>query len=88
MWVKNVLSFAMMGIDVVLEAVTELEKYCDRRMAAELEKLPAGIYEFEDSLREMYHDGGTAANQSSRYYWRTKDQDRFYGNLPSGERSS
>ena len=39
-----------MGIDVVLEAVTELEKYCDRRMAAELEKLPAGIYEFEDSL--------------------------------------
>ena len=27
-----------MGIDVVLEAVTELEKYCDRRMAAELEK--------------------------------------------------
>ena len=39
-----------MGVDVVLEAVTELENYCDRRMAAELEKLPAGTFTFEDSL--------------------------------------
>ena len=39
-----------MGVDVVLEAVAELEEYCDRRMAAKLEKLPAGTFEFEDSL--------------------------------------
>ena len=39
-----------MGADEVLEAVRELEKYCQRRMAAELAKLPAGEYEFTDYL--------------------------------------
>ena len=29
-----------MGVEVVLEAIAELENYCDRRMGAELEKLP------------------------------------------------
>ncbi len=38
------------GIDTVEDAVRELENYCDRRMAAELEKIPAGEYSFEDSL--------------------------------------
>ena len=39
-----------MGVDTVLEAVKELEEYCDRRMTAELEKLPSGVWEFEDFL--------------------------------------
>lgn len=39
-----------MGIDTVLEAVRELENYCDRRMAQELQKLPAGEYSFTDYL--------------------------------------
>lgn len=47
-----------MGVETVLEAITELENYCDRRMAAELEKLPAGTFTFEDSLEG---DGVTTA---------------------------
>ena len=39
-----------MGVEVVLEAIAELENYCDRRMGAELEKLPKGTFEFEDFL--------------------------------------
>lgn len=38
------------GPELVLEAVEELQAYCDRRMAAELEKLPAGTYTFSDTL--------------------------------------
>lgn len=38
------------GPDTVLEAIAELKSYCDRRMAAELEKIPAGEYSFEDYL--------------------------------------
>jgi N-methylhydantoinase B len=38
------------GIKEVLEGVHELEKYCNRRMAVELEKLPVGTYAFCDSL--------------------------------------
>jgi N-methylhydantoinase B len=38
------------GPETVLEAISELEKYCDRRMVVELEKIPAGIYEFTDYL--------------------------------------
>ena len=37
-----------MGVEVVLEAIAELENYCDRRMRAELEKLPKRTFEFED----------------------------------------
>ena len=39
-----------MGIEVVLEAISELEDYCDRRMMAELSKLPAGTFTFQDIL--------------------------------------
>lgn len=39
-----------MGIQTILEAIDELESYCDRRMASELEKIPAGEYTFEDYL--------------------------------------
>lgn len=39
-----------MGAELVLEGIAELERYCDRRMAAELEKLPAGTFTIEDSL--------------------------------------
>ena len=38
------------GVDLVLEAIKELENYCERRMNKELDKFPAGIYEFEDTL--------------------------------------
>ncbi|MFB3162369.1 hydantoinase B/oxoprolinase family protein [Neobacillus sp. 179-J 1A1 HS] len=38
------------SLDVVLEAIDELDKYCARRMNAELAKLPAGSFEFSDTL--------------------------------------
>ncbi len=44
------------GIDTVLEAITELENYCDRRMVTELVKFPTGSYEFSDFLEG---DGAT-----------------------------
>jgi N-methylhydantoinase B len=44
------------GIETVLDAIDELENYCDRRMVAELEKLPSGTYEFSDCLEG---DGAT-----------------------------
>ncbi|GAP13858.1 N-methylhydantoinase B/acetone carboxylase, alpha subunit [Longilinea arvoryzae] len=44
------------GVDMVEEAIVELENYCDRRMVAELEKFPTGTYEFSDILEG---DGAT-----------------------------
>lgn len=38
------------GPDLVVAAIAELEEYCDRRMAGELAKIPAGTYTFEDVL--------------------------------------
>ncbi|XID93822.1 hydantoinase B/oxoprolinase family protein [Paenibacillaceae bacterium WGS1546] len=38
------------GVEVVLEAISELDRYCDRRMAAELEQLPEGTYSFTDTI--------------------------------------
>ena len=61
-----------MGVEVVLEAIAELENYCDRRMGAELEKLPKGTFEFEDFLEG---DGITTTesikNQGNNYYRRS-----------------
>lgn len=39
-----------MGSDLVLEGIHELAEYCDRRMTAELDKIPQGTFAFEDSL--------------------------------------
>ena len=44
-----------MGVEVVLEAIAELENYCDRRMGAELEKLPKGTFEFGGFLRGRWN---------------------------------
>lgn len=41
---------AEVGPDTVLEAIDALQDYCDRRMAAELRKLPRGEAVFEDWL--------------------------------------
>jgi N-methylhydantoinase B len=38
------------GIETVLEAIQELDSYCDRRMAAELDALPAGTFSFSDTI--------------------------------------
>lgn len=38
------------GVEVVLAAIAELDRYCDRRMAAELEAMPAGTFEFADTI--------------------------------------
>jgi N-methylhydantoinase B len=38
------------GLDIVKAGILELERYSERRMAAELEQLPAGTFTFEDRL--------------------------------------
>ncbi|HXX39878.1 MAG TPA: hydantoinase B/oxoprolinase family protein [bacterium] len=43
------------GIDTVLNGITELADYCDRRMAVELAALPAGTYEFADVIEGDGH---------------------------------
>lgn len=38
------------GLETLLTGIRELDAYCDRRMRAELEKLPAGTFTFRDTL--------------------------------------
>ncbi|MGC4153294.1 MAG: hydantoinase B/oxoprolinase family protein [Propionicimonas sp.] len=38
------------GLEVVLEGITELDSYCDRRMRVELERLPVGTFSFSDTI--------------------------------------
>lgn len=46
-WEELVAEF---GLDTILLGITELDAYCDRRMRAELAKLPAGEFTFTDTL--------------------------------------
>lgn len=41
---------AEFGLDLVLDGIAELDSYCDRRMRAELAKLPEGTFCFADTI--------------------------------------